>query len=244
MNAPHEAAKSQFAPSTRDLDRAFHAASLSRGREYALSGRVRSLEVQPQGANSTELRAQVRGSARAPYRVSVTLSRRSAGGPVEIDSRCTCPVGSLCKHAAAVLLRWRPQLAAGGSSPLAAPAPLGRMWIPPAAQADAGPPPLRLDWVEKLRRIGQSADGAADPKRRRLVYRLHTFPYDHRLHVEPRIVYAMKDGRLGRTEAAPADLLRVLTEPAPYVWAADEPLLRALLGLQSHAMVRAFSLEH
>jgi len=37
------------------------------------------------------------------------MTRKSAGAQVDIESHCSCPIGHLCKHAAAVLLQWQPQ---------------------------------------------------------------------------------------------------------------------------------------
>ena len=76
--------------------------ALQRARTYI--GRVGAIEM----AGNT-LRANVQGSARAPYRTVVRLEARSfLGEPsVEIDAACTCPVGHSCKHAAALILAAR-----------------------------------------------------------------------------------------------------------------------------------------
>ena len=44
-----------------------------------------------------------------PYRVTVRVDRKEFFGQssVEITTRCTCPVGNRCKHAAAVILAAR-----------------------------------------------------------------------------------------------------------------------------------------
>ncbi len=121
-----------FLPTARDLERIFHGRSLQRGCEVMQAGRVSSVELEVLSSNLIELRAQVLGSvprededgdqalsvaavkgdARAEqrrYQVGVRLSRKSAGAQVEIESHCSCPIGELCKHAAAVLLQWQPQ---------------------------------------------------------------------------------------------------------------------------------------
>jgi superfamily II DNA or RNA helicase len=113
-----------FLPTSRDLERIFHGRSLQRGREVVQGGRVSSLELEVLSSNLVELRAQVMGSApsaqdearpgtaaeRRRYQVGVRMSRKSAGAQVEIESHCSCAIGRLCKHAAAVLLQWQPQL--------------------------------------------------------------------------------------------------------------------------------------
>ncbi|HXW65380.1 MAG TPA: DEAD/DEAH box helicase [Burkholderiaceae bacterium] len=104
-----------FLPTAKDLERSFHGRILQRGREVMQAGRVSSLELEVVSSNAIELRAQVRGSEQAPgteqrrYQVGVRMTRKSAGAQVEIESHCSCPIGHLCKHAAAVLLQWQPQ---------------------------------------------------------------------------------------------------------------------------------------
>jgi superfamily II DNA or RNA helicase len=57
------------------------------------------------------LRAKVQGSDYAPYAVSIRLENREFFGTpsLEIATRCTCPVGNRCKHAAALLMAVRKQ---------------------------------------------------------------------------------------------------------------------------------------
>lgn len=104
-----------FLPGPRDLERIFHARSLQRGREVVQAGRVSSLELEVLSSNLIELRAQVLGTPPSDgqeqrrYQVGVRLMRKSAGAQVEIESHCSCPIGELCKHAAAVLFQWQPQ---------------------------------------------------------------------------------------------------------------------------------------
>ncbi|MEI2765085.1 MAG: DEAD/DEAH box helicase [Dermatophilaceae bacterium] len=66
----------------------------ARGAAYAASGRVGDLEFTPHG----HLRAAVRGSQRAAYRVLVIPDGAT------FDGDCTCPVGYNCKHVVAALL--------------------------------------------------------------------------------------------------------------------------------------------
>ena len=84
------------------LSELFSANSLSRARAYV--GRVRHIE-----AAGHQLQAQVQGSEAVPYRVSVRIERREYFGEssIELSTRCTCPVGNRCKHAAALILAAR-----------------------------------------------------------------------------------------------------------------------------------------
>ncbi len=44
--------------------------------------------------------AQVMGSSAEPYEVRAFI------GDGVISTKCTCPVGSMCKHGAALILKW------------------------------------------------------------------------------------------------------------------------------------------
>ena len=80
----------------------FSANALTRARGYV--GRVRNVE-----AAGNQLQGLVQGSDPAPYRVSVRIERREffGEGSIELATRCTCPVGNRCKHAAALILAAR-----------------------------------------------------------------------------------------------------------------------------------------
>lgn len=81
----------------RDLELAFGAATLERGRRYQLEGRVVTLNVE----DDETLHGQVQGTAEAPYRVSVRVQRERYG--FEMQGQCECSVASNCKHAVALL---------------------------------------------------------------------------------------------------------------------------------------------
>ncbi|WP_374267516.1 SNF2-related protein [Zoogloea sp.] len=84
------------------LGELFSANALTRARGYV--GRVRQLETA-----GNQLQALVQGTETVPYRVSVKVERREFFGKtsIELTTRCTCPVGNRCKHAAAVILAAR-----------------------------------------------------------------------------------------------------------------------------------------
>ncbi|WP_186126562.1 DEAD/DEAH box helicase [Burkholderia gladioli] len=50
------------------------------------------------------LSAKVQGTHSRPYEVSISLREGDEAGDTWIDNECTCPVGYLCKHVAAVLV--------------------------------------------------------------------------------------------------------------------------------------------
>lgn len=91
-------------PPLAALQARFPASIWWRGRRYAEAGRVRLVETREHD-DGWLLRAEVRGSRRAAYRVDVWIG--IAPRRLELDSQCTCPVGRQCKHAAASLWAWR-----------------------------------------------------------------------------------------------------------------------------------------
>ena len=84
------------------LGELFSANALTRARAYV--GRVRNIETV-----GNQIQGLVPGSDTVPYRVTVRIERRDFFGQssIEIGTRCTCPVGHHCKHAAALILAAR-----------------------------------------------------------------------------------------------------------------------------------------
>ncbi len=85
-----------------DVERCFGAATLARGRSYADEGRVTQVQVTGQERGVVLVSADVRGSGHQRYRTHVTAV--TGTGDLYLDSRCTCPVGRMCKHGAALVL--------------------------------------------------------------------------------------------------------------------------------------------
>lgn len=82
---------------------------MAAGQAYWLNGRVRGLEIDPAMALIV---AEVQGSARDPYEVTIAFSDDGADPP-EPFVECTCPVGFDCKHGAAVLFAAQEQIGSG-----------------------------------------------------------------------------------------------------------------------------------
>ena len=78
----------------------FDDVTLARGLAYAERGRVLSLKIEEDGHTVT---ARVSGSRREPYTALAVLSHAERSGRVELQSRCTCPMESGCKHVVAAL---------------------------------------------------------------------------------------------------------------------------------------------
>jgi uncharacterized Zn finger protein len=77
-----------------EVQSAFSEKTYLRGLNYFESGHV---EIKVKKGNS--LTGTVQGTMQYPYRVEVDLEDG-------IYSRCTCPVGGMCKHGVALLLQW------------------------------------------------------------------------------------------------------------------------------------------
>jgi uncharacterized Zn finger protein len=87
--------------------------SVQRGRSYQRSGRVQDLARTEDGG----LTAWVRGTQR--YATLVEPGEQGEGTS-ELTSRCTCPVGTRCKHAVAVVVAYLDALQHGRDVPVAA----------------------------------------------------------------------------------------------------------------------------
>ena len=93
-----------------ELERWAGKGAMGRGRDYALDGAVLSVTVASHG---DVVLAQVGGSRGSPYSTMLTFVGDTARGPQWV-SRCSCPVGTKCKHAVAVVLHARSQAAVAG----------------------------------------------------------------------------------------------------------------------------------
>ena len=81
------------------ISRAVGSATAARGAGYAASGHVVSASA---AGGGDVLVGMVQGSRVKPYRVVVTRTGSVRGSPSWV-SRCSCPVGSECKHSVALL---------------------------------------------------------------------------------------------------------------------------------------------
>ena len=108
---PHAAAWTKL--TWDDLDQAFGSRRVQRGRSYQRGGQVRSLAVSSDG----RLLAAVQGTHRYVTSARLDAKKKSHDRIVGI---CTCPVGSQCKHAVAVIAEYLAQIADGKSPPAAA----------------------------------------------------------------------------------------------------------------------------
>ncbi|WP_241982255.1 DEAD/DEAH box helicase [Cryobacterium ruanii] len=90
--------------STHEIARIVGSQSFSRGERYARNGHVTEQSWAPSG---THLTGRVSGTSPQPYTVLVSFTLNVAGQAVRASGTCTCPMGSNCKHVAALLLASR-----------------------------------------------------------------------------------------------------------------------------------------
>jgi superfamily II DNA or RNA helicase len=210
----------------RDLETAFHDSTLERGRQYASGGQVAQIAAEEDGS-TTQLTARVQGSDAQPYETRVQLVR-SGARVIDIEGRCTCPVGYNCKHAAAVVIKhfglgaWMASRAPG----LSAAAP-----VPPAFEREPGPNAHRY-WIDRLREL--NAPKPVAPQTKQLLYVFDASGPRHGAHPIVTLMTTLlrKDGSRGAMQSANSDLTALLNAPPAYVSKADLPLLREL-GLSS-----------
>ena len=94
------------------LERWAGAGALSRGKEYARAGHVLSIVS---ASRDQVLLAEVSGAREEPYSTLVTFVGDSTRGPQWV-SRCSCPVGTKCKHAVALIVHGRASAGVAGRS--------------------------------------------------------------------------------------------------------------------------------
>lgn len=95
-----------------DLEAWAGSRSVSRGRNYQRGGRVKDLVISKDG----RLLAYVSGGERYITSVWLTGGKKKAK---YVQSKCTCPIGSNCKHAVAVVAEYLEQKAVDSEIPIA-----------------------------------------------------------------------------------------------------------------------------
>lgn len=114
------------------ITEAFGVATMNRAMDIYLSGDVGDLDIDDDDETIVTLTAFVQGSAKKPYQTRVQI-RGANSGRVRISSFCTCPVGDMCKHAAAMVMEWMDDLDDMGDVPVLRPRTAAPVAIEPAA---------------------------------------------------------------------------------------------------------------
>ncbi len=148
------------------IRRLFSPTTLEAGRVYELRGRVMELRVTPDGSAIT---AETLGTRPRPYVQRIVIDQQ-APGAVRVRGVCSCPVGTHCKHLAAVLIAaHRRQLARQAALPpaIAQPPQASRTPVP----ADAPLPLPIVDWLHTLQTGAEDESEAyPDAVRNRVLY--------------------------------------------------------------------------
>ncbi len=87
-----------------DLHDHFPQASVRRGIPYASPRVITNLKAKARSGGDITVDAQVQGSRRAPYKVSIEFYADDSD-EWAFDAVCSCPVGYRCKHGAAMMMR-------------------------------------------------------------------------------------------------------------------------------------------
>lgn len=124
-----------------DLLDHFDKGTLLRGMQYAKGGDRVSIVARNNEPGRLFISGSVRGSVKQPYAVELVISYDAASGQVsQVAGKCTCPVGTACKHVVALLL--------------AATNPEGKRssgeTSQPRAEADFEPTSATLAWLAEL----------------------------------------------------------------------------------------------
>jgi superfamily II DNA or RNA helicase len=133
----------------------FDERTLQRAVDYVRRQRVIALDFIPGDTDlGCSLDGAIRGSERQPYRCRVDVQVRD--NRLVLDTSCTCPVGSDCKHAAAMMLL------AANLPPQAWPATSQTPRATPRAAPAASRPPDLSRWPAWLQRLkAQTAPASA-----------------------------------------------------------------------------------
>ena len=154
----------QAAISFDEVKALFPLHTFENGRSYYRGGHVRLTRV---GADGGSVSAQVQGTRRAPYDLTVNI-RRNGTGRVAIAGSCSCPVAFNCKHIAASLI------AACTRTPVSQQAAPQQRSLPGVAAAKSTPPAPEMPWAVQawLRDLGETGAqiAASGNDRQRLFY--------------------------------------------------------------------------
>lgn len=179
-----------------DITTLLGAGTVHKGRGYLEA--VSQLHV-----SDTEISALVQGTAHRPYTVRIMFRQDKRSHAVHCH--CTCPVGSYCKHAAAVMLAALHQR---------------------SAPAELTPDPGVLAWVRELR--GQLQPPAPKKNRERLFYILDHYANVGRVDVTIRKGRPYVDGSMPESAEHWHNIERALQQPPSFVDPEDVDILRQL----------------
>jgi len=178
--------------------------SLENGLRYARQNRVSDTCYNYDTPDEIEITADVLGSDSRPYQVSILIFLD--GESIEIDSDCTCPVGSNCKHGVAAFAvacqnkpalldnfkdQFEPRQLVTDILRLSGRNPLATSKIPPTSPS----PTLGYELENWLSNLNKSTHPPAPPKPiepRALFFILPQDDYQDRNHYNPGTSFSLK----------------------------------------------------
>ncbi len=187
-----------------DLHRWFGDEEIAKARPYL--GQVSNVEIKP-----GRVTASVQGTGPFPYRVAIGLEKDRSGRARAVAG-CSCPVGWMCKHAAAVLLHLIDREIERAPTP-------------------ASVRPELLDWLEQFRRATQAPEPAREPRRKAVTEALYyVLGSPDGLGWSVSFVKARRnaDGGIGGRPTDWNNVERALLQPPRFIAEADLPILRLL----------------
>lgn len=172
---------------------------LAKGEDYV--ARVSQLHI-----SDAEVSALVQGTERRPYTVRVVFHAGKRG--IQVNTRCTCPVGNGCRHCAAVML-----------------AAIARR-----GEQHAMPDEKVLAWLRDFRNLLGEASAAkrTGPPREQLFYLLQHTPEDGRVNVAILRARLRSDGRLPDNPVPWDNIERALIQPPVFADEDDLAILRQI----------------
>lgn len=210
------------------------------GHMYAMRGDwyERSKRVSGASLNREEgrLSGQVQGAEPRPYTVTIRLKR--AGDKIEsVD--CSCPMGGICKHSAALLFHAIRTGLVGSGMPNSQSMKADPVQPPKIIEQEL--PASLTNWIDRLSvALSETEQGDKAPKFDSILYLLD-LAYD-KSQLTLNLVHArkLKDGSWGKAQRA--DIERVSWKSALYVQDEDCEIARVFTGSKgSHS---SFSRNH
>lgn len=231
--------------SENDIVRAVGANAFSAGKAYQRQGRV----IAFQWDGDDGIMAQVHGSDRKPYRLSISIDTNRKGR-VDIEGDCSCPVAFNCKHVAASLVHGLvsvPRQARFPTQMATRPATASGISASSRTAAAPGTPvhaPLSLsspvaDWLNRLRQADARSQHGAENLPQRLIYVLspeRARASMLRLRLEIRSGRVLRDGTMSATSSAYSlDNWHSRSE-AKFLRDTDRKILQVLTSIPRSAM--------
>jgi superfamily II DNA or RNA helicase len=202
----------------------------ARGDVYERSKRVSQLHL---NLERRTISGQVQGSERFPYAVRLFLHQTL---PLISDANCSCPMGGMCKHSAALLLHAIRTGQIGSSLP-PSPLPIEATQSAPPAKALERPQlsPSLKSWVASLTEALSDNNSAtqSSPHIDTVLYFLDVSQDRSQLNLRAAHARKLKTGGFGQSQRA--ELERMAAKSAAYVTEEDSEICQLFLAAKRDA---------